>query len=148
MTFFWNILKQLGGLTLLNRTNAWHNMIITILISVRIGTYKLCCDEKDIRVMLKYNVPFFACFFSHCTFTLQFYTEMIFFRASNFIKLRWWLLVCYLQRVWKYFVAIFHYLTLIVFTNLPAYEVKLSAQMSIHEIRIDLGNDFDCKTGN
>jgi len=77
-------------------------MIITILISVRIGTYKLCCDEKDIRVMLKYNVPFFACFFSHCTFTLQFYIEMIIFRASNFIKSKWWILVCYLRRVWKF----------------------------------------------
>lgn len=86
----------------MNRTNAWHNMIITILISVRIGTYKLCCDEKDIRVMLKYNVPFFACFFSHCTFTLQFYSEMIIFRASNFIKSRWWILVCYLRRVSKF----------------------------------------------
>ena len=77
-------------------------MIITILISVRIGTYKLCCDEKDIRVMLKYNVPFFACVFSHCTFTLQFYIEMIIFRASNFIKSKWWILVCYLRRVWKF----------------------------------------------
>lgn len=60
-----NILKQLGGLTLLNRTNAQCNNCYGYYDTddSRIGTNKLCCDEKDIRIMHKCNVPFFAFFF-------------------------------------------------------------------------------------